>query len=73
MKLLETMAEKTQFKMNVSTISTSSNERKITNALDYYLICAKVMREIVSSQKDNYVRLECHSLNVVEGLQNLEI
>lgn len=68
MKLLETMAEKTQFKVNVSTISTSSNERKIINALDYYLIWTKVMREIVSSQRDNYVRLECYSLNVAEGL-----
>lgn len=66
MELLETMMEKTQFEMKVSTMDISSNERTVTEDFDYNLTCDKVKREIAPSQRDIYADLECYALNVDE-------
>lgn len=68
MKLLETMAEKTQFEMKFPTMDTSSSKGIVTEAFDYHLTHDKVSSEIAASQRDNYVNLGCYALNVAEGL-----
>lgn len=56
--------------MNVSIMDTSSSERIITMIFDYYLICDKVRRKIMSYQRYTYDGLGIFALNVVEWLQN---
>lgn len=51
MKLLEAMVEKTRFKVDVHIIHTSSSEGSITKISSCHLICNKVTREIVPSQR----------------------
>lgn len=51
-------------------MNSSSSERTITDIYCYYLIRDKVMRNIVSSQRDDYVGLRCYISNVAEGLLN---
>lgn len=55
------MVEKTLFDVEVPTIDTSSSKRTTTNFFDYHLICNKVMREIIPSQRENYAHLECYA------------
>lgn len=51
-------------------MNSSSSERTVIDIYCYHLICDKVMRNIVSSQRDDYVGLKCYISNVVEGLLN---
>lgn len=49
MMILETMAEKTQFEVEFTTIDTCRSERTITKASDYHLTHDKLRTEIVPS------------------------
>lgn len=64
MKILETMAGKTWFQVEVHTMNIISIEGMITKA------CDKLRKKIVLSQKNNYFGLRCYALNVDKGLQN---
>ena len=72
MKILENMAEKTQFEVEVPTIDTSNNEGMITKTFAYHFIHDKVGKKIIPSQKGGYAGLGCYTLNVVEQLRNFE-
>lgn len=43
----------------------------ITYTSKYYLTLAKVIRDIVSYQRNIYAGLECYALNVAKVLKNL--
>lgn len=51
-------------------IDTIISEGMIKVTSDYHLILDKVWRDIISSQRDNYVGLGCYALNVEDVLQN---
>lgn len=46
----------------------SSIEGMITYVYDYHLTRGKLRREMVPSQRDDYVHLGCYVLNVTEAL-----
>lgn len=64
------MVEKTQFKVDVHIIHTSSSEGSITKTSSCHLIRNKVTREIVPSQTYDNANSGRYALNVVEGLKN---
>lgn len=47
-------------------MDTNSNEGTVTIVYDYHLICDKVKRENVSSQRYSYTDLGIYVLDVVE-------
>lgn len=55
MKIPKTMAENTQFEMEVPIMNTSSCEEIVTETCDYHLTHEKVMSKIISCQTYNYM------------------
>lgn len=70
MKILETIAGKTYFKVKVFAIDTSNNEEMIILSSDYHLTCDKIRRRIITYQKYGYVGLSSYDLNIFERFQN---
>lgn len=73
MRLLETMVEMTLFEVKVPNLDTSSIKGTITEASEYHLTRDKVRRDIVPSQRENYVDLRYYALNMAKMFQNSEI
>lgn len=73
MKISETMAGNTQFKVEVSAMDTNSSDGTVIEFSNYHLTRDKVMRKVVLSQRYDYAGLDKYFLNIVEELQNSEI
>lgn len=56
--------------MEILAIDTSNSEGTVKNVYDDHLIYDKVRREIVLTQRYDYIGHECYALNLPEGLQN---
>lgn len=56
--------------MEILAIDTSKSEGTVKNVYDDHLIYDKVRREIVLTQRYDYIDHGCYALNLPEGLQN---
>lgn len=70
MEILETMIGKTQFKVEVFDMDTSSSNGRVTTTYDYHLTNYKVRRKIMTSQDYNYTSLDFHVLIVDKWFKN---